>query len=700
MRKEDKSPMSTHPKQFPIPKKRELLKAERTRTGLAEWERYIQTCLRGERKIAQKRGVRLAELEEPWLGRRKQAILETLPTAEARSADREGLAPNAPGEDWVQLCMASGSLLASTLQEQSICAAAIWVLDHVELADLYPHLPPEDALGEEDFRVSLWDPQYAEELIASLCHVLMYRNGKPEPDGTGQALLLRDRASAAGVYPDCPERRAFEAVCALLPPEAVARETAALESLLWQSVDRYSARMLPLHRDLERKRREYNEQCTEYNAVCDKIAALVAEAKDAARQRRSGRAPAASPLLPVLQNPEPVSDALDSSVQLMDRLAGRLRALFLDLERLEDSQNALLEEMESLYQNRQEVWLKTALGELRDEEEAPLPVEDPYGLCFALLYLTDAGSPLPWLYGPVDGLMQTVLEHLPWGVVEFELEPGLEEEPLPMPDPAPVLPDWNARRYRKEGDNFPRSLAQLLYEETGCLLPRTMDRYLPRAGALAEYGVSGPELAQLLTLMGALGAARRQQRLWEPKAEDAPEPEAETAAESDTADKAEIKRLRTALYEADKAARDARKALEDSRTQAAREHRELADLRELIFNRENAQEQEEESPEEAEDGFPYQVQHSTLVFGGHETWSNAIRRRLQGSVRFIEKDFKFDTSIIRRADVLWVQPNALAHKAYYRIIDTARQYKKPVRYFTKASAYQCAVQLRDFDREK
>jgi len=68
-------------------------------------------------------------------------------------------------------------------------------------------------------------------------------------------------------------------------------------------------------------------------------------------------------------------------------------------------------------------------------------------------------------------------------------------------------------------------------------------------------------------------------------------------------------------------------------------------------------------------------------------------------VRFIEKDFKFDTSIIRRADVLWVQPNALAHKAYYRIIDTARQYKKPVRYFTKASAYQSAVQLRDFDRE-
>lgn len=694
--------MSTYPKQFPIPKKHELLKAGRARSGVQEWERYIQNALRRERKLAQKEGARLTELDEPWLGRRKQAVLETLPAVVARCADVDGVAPNIPGEDWVRLCVFSGGFLNSALQEQTICAAAIWILDHVELENLYPHLPPEDVLDAEDYPVSFWDAQYDEELVASLCHVLMYRNGPPEPGGAGQPpLLLRDRASAAGAYPERPERRAFEAVRALLPPEAVEREAAAFEALLWRWVDRYYAQMLPLNQELERKRQTYNEQCKAYNAVCDKFAALVTEARDAAsRQRRGGRAVAPGPLLPVLQNPETVSDTLDSSLQLMDRLAGRLRALFTELQRLGDGKDAVLEEMESLLRERQKLWLKATMGELPGDAEAPLPVEDPYGLCFALLHLIDAGSTLPWLYGPVNGLMQTVLEHLPWGIVEFEWEPDPAEETPPMPNPAPPLPDWNARRYRKDEDDFPRSLAQLLYEETGCLLPRTMDRYLPRAGALAAYGVTGTELAQLLTLMGALGAARRQQRLWEPESEDAPAPEEETAAEIDTADKAEIKRLRAALHEADKAARDARKALEDSRTQAAREHRELADLRELIFNRENAQEPEEEAPEESEDGFPYGVQRSTLVFGGHETWSNAIRRRLQGNVRFIEKDFKFDTSIIRRADVLWVQPNALAHKAYYRIIDTARQYKKPVRYFTKASAYQCAVQLRDFDRER
>lgn len=691
--------MSTNPKQIPIPKKHALLRPERVRSGAQEWERYIQTSLRRQSKLLQKAKVPITELGEPWQSRRRQAILETLPTVEERCAVGDGLHPNTLGEEWVRLCAITENLPNPGFQDQILCAAAIWVLDHAEPLAVHPLLPPEDALDWQDFTVSFWDAQYAEELVAAMSHVLIHRNGPPESDGE-LTTLLRDRASAAGIRPDCPERRTFEAICALLPPEAVARETAAFRDLLWQWVERYYAQMLPLHREIARKHREYNEHCAAYNQACDQLYALLSEIRDLTdRQRRGGRGAAPGPLLPVLQNPT-VPEDRDGSLPLAERLMGRVHTLFLELERQEKEERAVLDATKSVLLEQQTLWLQTALGDPPDREEAPLPVEDPYGLCFALLYLIDTGSPLPWLYGPVNALMQTVLEHLPWGNMEFEMEPDPEAETPPMPDPPPALPDWNERRYRKEGDDFPRSLAQLLYEETGCLLPRTLDRYLPRAGVLAEYGVTGTEAALLLSVMGALGTARRQQWLWEPEPEDAPAQEEGPAAETDPADKAELKRLRTALHEADKAARDARKALEESRTQAAREHRELADLRELIFNRENDQEPEEEPPEEAEDGFPYEVQRNTLVFGGHETWSNAIRRRLQGNVRFIEKDFKFDTSIIRRADVLWVQPNALAHKAYYRIIDTARQYKKPVRYFTKASAYQSAVQLRDFDRER
>ncbi len=99
-----------------------------------------------------------------------------------------------------------------------------------------------------------------------------------------------------------------------------------------------------------------------------------------------------------------------------------------------------------------------------------------------------------------------------------------------------------------------------------------------------------------------------------------------------------------------------------------------------------------------ESSFPYEVVKDTVVFGGHETWLKAIRPMLTGNIRFVDKDMVFDSDIIRHADILWIQTNAISHKQYYRIIAAARQYQKPVRYFTYASAVKCAVQLMEEDR--
>ena len=71
---------------------------------------------------------------------------------------------------------------------------------------------------------------------------------------------------------------------------------------------------------------------------------------------------------------------------------------------------------------------------------------------------------------------------------------------------------------------------------------------------------------------------------------------------------------------------------------------------------------------------------------------------LTGNIRFLDKDKGFDSAIIRRADVVWIQANALSHSRYYAIIDAVRQFKKPVRYFSYASAVKCARQLREADR--
>lgn len=149
------------------------------------------------------------------------------------------------------------------------------------------------------------------------------------------------------------------------------------------------------------------------------------------------------------------------------------------------------------------------------------------------------------------------------------------------------------------------------------------------------------------------------------------------------------------MYNAEKTSRETRKELEAERKTAVMERRELADLREIVFNRESIEE-EQAAPETA-DVFPYEVQKDTLIFGGHDTWEKAIKPMLTGNVRFISKDLTFDTAIIRHVEVIWVQTNAISHTQYYRVVDTARQYKKPVRYFTNASAEKCAMQVVEND---
>ena len=157
--------------------------------------------------------------------------------------------------------------------------------------------------------------------------------------------------------------------------------------------------------------------------------------------------------------------------------------------------------------------------------------------------------------------------------------------------------------------------------------------------------------------------------------------------------KAEIKRLRAALHASDKENRETKKSLASITAAAEREHRELADLREYVFNDEG----ETEAPEGDkidENCWPYSVQKDTVVFGGHPSWARGIRGLLTGNIRFIDKDMiSFDAGIIRHADVLWIQPNAMSHTMYYRIVDTARTYGKPVRYFGYASWAKCADQV-------
>lgn len=131
-----------------------------------------------------------------------------------------------------------------------------------------------------------------------------------------------------------------------------------------------------------------------------------------------------------------------------------------------------------------------------------------------------------------------------------------------------------------------------------------------------------------------------------------------------------------------------------------REHRELADLRELAFNLDHNLFNDgagDDKTEEIGISFPYSPKLRTVIFGGHDSFLREIRQKLPDVTYVSTRLYNFDPSIIRNADVVWIQNNAISHSQYWRAIDIAKKYNVQLRYFTCASAHKCAMTLAKWD---
>ena len=122
-----------------------------------------------------------------------------------------------------------------------------------------------------------------------------------------------------------------------------------------------------------------------------------------------------------------------------------------------------------------------------------------------------------------------------------------------------------------------------------------------------------------------------------------------------------------------------------------RDRSELSQLRETLFALRTKENQPEEAPG-TEIEFPWQTKRRIVAFGGHDTWRKAIRPMLP-DIRFFDREMLPDINAVKGADAVWIQPNALSHPFYYRVIDIARKENIPIRYFGFASARKCAEQL-------
>ena len=640
--------------------------------------------------------------------------------------------------EWIFLNFQVNNYTILEYEGYILTAAAIWILDrltehNVSLDKVFALLPKDEKLIDNILKVDIHDCRYDTDLIASVEYVLHYRNKDIAPMEINyddkERLITSNLAAKGKDHADVPSRQAFEKLLDLIPQQVKEDAVRRFEecykvwkkrSFVW--IEYLVGKNREKVKALKASGNEIHMAIKEQNKYVEQIYAkekrLMKKKKISSNKKHEN----AFLIDPIKINAEEKYSVLANGHEQVN--IDSLHCFDMEkINKMAEQYNSMLEEAMSEYDKCLELvpYIIQYGSNLKDAKELfkddkldevlkPFPVTDPYEMCFALLYLTEQGSDIPWLYGSCQGMMSEVACSLPWGVGNYnEYDTAYWKEKLPADSDTPDFPNFYKREYcKKEGDESSiRNLAQIIYEITGCLMPRDIHRYDAELKNLENYGINQNDAILLLHCMLALGNSRHRIKAenLEPDYMDRllPEDKDEVSKEELIVRKTELERqvqqLRSALYTSEKAVEETKKELAEQKAATEAEQRELADLREIIFNKEEFDNYDSSTEKNIDNSkYPYTVRKRTVVFGGHEKWLKAFKPMMKGDIRFIPKDMKIDASLIKYADVIWVQTNVILHRFYYSIINAVRKYNKPIRYFTSVSAVKCAEQLIENDR--
>ncbi len=389
---------------------------------------------------------------------------------------------------------------------------------------------------------------------------------------------------------------------------------------------------------------------------------------------------------------------------------GARRAEVLSLKQVETFTNFA----EYMFLDPKAIRRKTGSSEVAETLKG-FTVQDPYELCFALYYLIDTGDDAPWLIMSGSMVMGYCRHMLPWHLPEMDDCSGNGWDGWDKGIPF-NRSGWLEHGYAEDSADFLHerhndcNLAQIIYRMSRCVVPAGVHpfdedrKHLEAEGMDEATARNVTETADLLFLSNFRG------QFWLPdplernvnETEDAEE--TEKVEGNDPADEIEklkrelsdalkqIKSYRNALAIASQNADSERAKYEYELKKLRMEHRELADLRELVFN------QEAKNPERMEKvekrySYPYETRKRTVVFGGHDSFLRAFRPMFE-NVRFVDAgNVTYSPEIIRNADVVWIQKNCISHPQYWSIVKNCKRSGVQIRYFGFASAEKCAEQL-------
>lgn len=571
----------------------------------------------------------------------------------------------------------------------TILGAAIWILDQLrecgKLSEAIHLLPKDnDTLSTIDFP-PVRDPYYSEDVLRGMVYILQNRNADCEnrtntQDAEGAPVFMDLNTARKKHRQKVNSRFLFETILGYIPDDSKKAATQEYEDSFWDWVRRYYRCWMI-----------YHKKRTLIDAEQKRIADLTIE------RFATESSPINSKHLDVMQRiyyRDPTEEHLDADYYDISK---KIEHLWVELR---DFSICTTFEIED------------AFGEVIAELWDGFSIRDPYRYCFAFLYLLDSGSDLPWLYFPGMGLYCWFAARLPWAnfdVSEAREYSFTEKDILSQIDFAD-RENWYELQFEEyiASDYFKyRSLAQIVFNSTGCLIPRKIKNYSQVFPALQYYGKTGNFVAKSLAYIMSILEVSCQHTQYlaideepfasDPAVEDSTDAEfvaVEELQSKVSAMKDEIAELKRSLYELNRELRSEQKKGTAVSEKLALEHQELSDLRALIYHQ---QENTYQSDEQNRDIiFPYAASNNIVVFGGHDSWLREIRQKVD-NVRFIGKDQLPNAEMIRNADMVWIQPNALSHAFFYKIINEVRKYQIPLRYFTYASATKCAEELADAD---
>ncbi len=556
-------------------------------------------------------------------------------------------------------------------------SSAIWILDELLLSgnidEIYQYLPVCD---EDDYNETLYlpvkHPVYEDDLIFSLVYLIRHRNTSKKIGDCSIGSLVWEQAKADSDEKSLEYRSSFDSIIALINPEAIKEAVHHFEEKVWEF---------------------YRISFSIMAAVEKKGQALIDE-RDNLQNQMAGNT------RNVLLIPTTQDDSFDDEIEILDNQIDRLENVtFTDL--------SLPNDREKIVKS-----LKGLVSTKITEELVAFHVDDPFETAFAMLYLMDTNSIIPWYYFGSISVGYTMCDQLP-----YDTRSELPEKPI-------KLSGWNSALYqhrykgyrfenRTDADGEPvkrsyaKNLSQLVFSNTLSLIPRVvpeqadLTEYLNGLGELSEHEKEAYSLLSFILVAGRLrtGSIFKYQALQEVKQliEDYQEEEEDLQVEDDKQLETENARLRVKNRELIEKISDMlasqkadSKLVQLLQNQIELQAKELADLREAVYLLKN--DTISETPADESIRYPYATSGKIVSFGGHDKWLKEMRKKLP-NVMFISPDSLPNIDLIRHADTVWLQTDCLSHSDFYRIINIVRQNGIQLRYFSSTGSEKCAEQL-------